>query len=51
MNISNQLETETKCVHSGIEENEFGSVVALIYRTSTLSFEIVKHEADLFNME
>ena len=39
---------ETKCVHSGIEENEFGAVVPPIYQTSTFKFESAQHGASLF---
>jgi methionine-gamma-lyase len=39
---------ETKCVHSGIDEYEFGSVVPPIYQTSTFKFESAQHGASLF---
>src|SRR3970040_2416761 len=39
---------QTKCVHSGIEEYEFGSVVPPIYQTSTFKFKSAQHGADLF---
>ena len=39
---------ETKCVHSGIEEYEFGSVVPPIYQTSTFKFESAQHGKSLF---
>jgi methionine-gamma-lyase len=39
---------ETKCVHSGIDENEFGAVVPPIYQTSTFKFESAQHGASLF---
>lgn len=39
---------ETKCVHSGIEEYEFGSVVPPIYQTSTFKFKSAQHGAALF---
>ena len=29
---------QTKCVHAGIDENEFGAVVPPIYQTSTFKF-------------
>ncbi len=39
---------ETKCVHSGISEYEYGPVVPPIYQTSTFKFESVEHGASLF---
>jgi methionine-gamma-lyase len=39
---------QTKCVHSGIEEYEFGSVVPPIYQTSTFKFRSAQHGAQLF---
>jgi len=39
---------ETKCVHSGIDEYEYGSVVPPIYQTSTFKFKSADHGADLF---
>jgi methionine-gamma-lyase len=39
---------ETKCVHSGIDDNEFGAVVPPIYQTSTFKFESAQHGASLF---
>ncbi len=39
---------ETKSVHAGIGEYEFGAVVPPIYQTSTFKFENVEHGADLF---
>ncbi len=39
---------ETKCVHSGIGEYEFGSVVPPIYQTSTFKFKSAQHGAALF---
>lgn len=38
----------TRCVHSGINEYEFGSVVPPIYQTSTFKFESAEHGASLF---
>lgn len=49
MSNSDKLKYDTKCVHAGIENNEFGSVVPPIYQTSTFKFESAKHGADLFN--
>ncbi len=48
MQIKKSTEFETKCVHSGIEENEFGAVVPPIYQTSTFKFESAQHGASLF---
>ena len=39
---------QTKCVHAGIDENEFGAVVPPIYQTSTFKFESAEHGASLF---
>lgn len=39
---------ETKCVHSGMGEFEYGAVVPPIYQTSTFKFESAKHGAALF---
>ncbi|MDP2301947.1 MAG: aminotransferase class I/II-fold pyridoxal phosphate-dependent enzyme [Ignavibacteria bacterium] len=38
----------TKCVHSGMNENEHHAVIPPIYQTSTFSFESAKHGASLF---
>ena len=35
---------ETKCVHSGIDEYEYGSVVPPIYQTSTFKFKSADHD-------
>ena len=43
-----KLDFQTKCVHSGIEEYEFGSVVPPIYQTSTFKFKSAQHGASLF---
>lgn len=45
------LNYETKCVHAGIGEYEFGSVVPPIYQTSTFKFESAQHGAALFKGE
>lgn len=42
---------ESLCVHSGVGEYEYGSVVPPIYQTSTFKFESSKHGADLFKGE
>lgn len=46
--MKNLKNIESKCVHAGISEYEFGSVVPPIYQTSTFKFESAKHGADLF---
>jgi methionine-gamma-lyase len=43
-----KLGFDSKCVHSGIEEYEFGSVVPPIYQTSTFKFKSAQHGAALF---
>ncbi len=43
-----KLNVETKCVHSGIGEYEYGAVVPPIYQTSTFKFNSVEEGADLF---
>ncbi|MFZ5946438.1 MAG: trans-sulfuration enzyme family protein [Stygiobacter sp.] len=45
------LHFESKCVHSGVGEYEFGPVVPPIYQTSTFKFESAKHGAALFKGE
>ncbi len=42
---------ETKCVHSGIYEEELGSVVPPIYQVSTFKFKNADHGARLFKGE
>jgi len=42
---------ETKCVHSGIGEYEFGAVVPPIYQTSTFKFESAQQGASFFTGE
>lgn len=39
---------ETKCVHAGIKEYEYGPVVPPIYQTSTFKFKSASHGAALF---
>lgn len=46
-----KLQFESKCVHSGIGEYEFGPVVPPIYQTSTFKFENAAHGAALFKGE
>ena len=48
MKTNQKTEFETKCVHSGIGEYEFGAVVPPIYQTSTFKFESAKQGAALF---
>jgi methionine-gamma-lyase len=43
-----KLGFDSKCVHSGIDEYEFGSVVPPIYQTSTFKFKSAQHGAALF---
>jgi methionine-gamma-lyase len=45
---NNDLSFDTKCVHSGVGENEFGAVVPPIYQTSTFKFNSVQQGAKLF---
>lgn len=48
MENNKNIDFQTKCVHCGIEENEFGAVVPPIYQTSTFKFKSTKHGASLF---
>jgi len=48
MKNQSKFDFQTKCVHSGIDEYEFGAVVPPIYQTSTFKFKNVKHGASLF---
>jgi methionine-gamma-lyase len=41
----------SKCVHAGINEYEFGPVVTPIYQTSTFKFKSTRHGAALFKGE
>ncbi len=45
------LKIESKCVHAGIGEYEFGAVVPPIYQTSTFKFESAEHGGALFKGE
>ncbi|MEW6654305.1 MAG: aminotransferase class I/II-fold pyridoxal phosphate-dependent enzyme [Bacteroidota bacterium] len=45
---SENLQFDSKCVHSGVGEYEFGSVVPPIYQTSTFKFKNAAHGAALF---
>lgn len=48
MKNHSKLNFQTKCIHAGIDEYEFGSVVPPIYQTSTFKFESAEHGASLF---
>jgi len=48
MKNHSKLDFNTKCVHSGIDEYEYGSVVPPIYQTSTFKFKSAQHGASLF---
>lgn len=48
MKTHSKVEFQTKCVHSGIDEYEYGSVVPPIYQTSTFKFKSAQHGASLF---
>ncbi len=45
------LHFDSKCVHSGIGDYQFGPVVPPIYQTSTFKFESAEHGAALFKGE
>lgn len=48
MKDHSKIDFDTKCVHSGIDEYEYGSVVPPIYQTSTFKFKSAQHGASLF---
>lgn len=48
---SKNIDFESKCVHAGIGEYEYGPVVPPIYQTSTFKFETSDHGAALFKGE
>ncbi len=48
MKSNSKIGFQTKCVHSGIDEYEYGSVVPPIYQTSTFKFKSAQHGASLF---
>ena len=48
MKNHSKVDFQTKCVHSGIDEYEYGSVVPPIYQTSTFKFKSAQHGASLF---
>ncbi len=49
--LHEKISFESKCVHAGIGEYEYGPVVPPIYQTSTFKFESVEHGAKLFKGE
>ena len=51
MTESENLKFDSKCIHSGSRDYEFGPVVPPIYQTSTFKFESTKHGAALFKGE
>ena len=51
MSKNKNIKFDSKCVHSGIGEYEFGPVVPPIYQTSTFKFESASHGASLFKGE
>ncbi len=51
MSKNRNLEFESKCVHAGVGEYEFGPVVPPIYQTSTFKFESAEHGGKLFKGE
>jgi len=48
MSNPSKIDFQTKCVHSGINDNEYGSVIPPIYQTSTFKFKSAEHGAALF---
>ena len=48
MSENKNLKMESKCVHAGIGEYEFGAVVPPIYQTSTFKFKSAEHGGALF---
>ena len=51
MTESENLKFDSKCIHAGSRDYEFGPVVPPIYQTSTFKFESTKHGAELFKGE
>ncbi len=51
MSHNKNLSFESKCVHAGIGEYEYGPVVPPIYQTSTFKFESVEQGGKLFKGE
>ncbi len=48
---NNDMEFNTKLIHSGEFEDQFGSATVPIYQTSTFKFKNAKHGADCFSGE
>ena len=42
MSCDKNTDFESKCVHAGIDEYEYGPVVPPIYQTSTFKFESIE---------
>lgn len=51
MSKNKNLQFDSKCVHAGTSEYEFGPVVPPIYQTSTFKFKSAEHGASLFKGE
>lgn len=51
MSPNEKLNFSSKCVHSGIDENEYGAVVPPIYQTSTFKFKSVEQGSSIFTGE
>ena len=51
MSYDKNIEFESKCVHAGIDEYQYGPVVPPIYQTSTFKFESTSHGGSLFKGE
>jgi methionine-gamma-lyase len=45
------LSMDTRCVHAGAKEDQYGSVITPIYQTSTFKFKDAEHGARLFKGE
>lgn len=51
MSCDKNTDFESKCVHAGIDEYQYGPVVPPIYQTSTFKFESASHGGSLFKGE
>lgn len=51
MSHNKNLQFDSKCVHGGMSDYEFGPVIPPIYQTSTFKFESAEHGASLFKGE
>ena len=51
MSENKNLNFDSRCVHAGVGEYEFGPVVPPIYQTSTFKFESAEHGGALFKGE